>query len=185
MSLEGVHEVLVDQSAAGCTRRLDEHETSRTERTGHPGGDAIACHGPRMRERVDFLQPPRRCKHREVALTECDGDLLRPGDKRRTRQPRHDQVSELVHGENRHPVRGIIGELQLLVYLADRLRERSAAWHDEEPTGPRARTDRGKRGLELPGVRQQTAAELDDRVDGRCTSFAERVRHLLTTRQVR
>ena len=89
-------------------------------------------------------------------------------------------MSELVHGEDRHPVRGMVGKLQSVVYLAYRVREGPAPWHNQQPTGSRDRPDRLECGIELLGVRQETTADLDDRLDRCFVPVVLLIRHVQT-----
>src|SRR5436309_10824496 len=87
VSRERAREVRVDQVAAstvGRARRLDEDDAPRADRTGHPGGDAVARHHPRARERVGLAQPAIRREHRDLTTgigAEYSGDLARLRDE--------------------------------------------------------------------------------------------------------
>ena len=166
MSRQGSLEVRIDELVSASARRFDQHKTPCADLAGHPGGDAVARDRPRVGQRVGFAQPSIGREHRDTdRASSATADLARFRDDHAARQPCRDEMRVLVHGQHRHPVRRIIGEMEIAIHLAHGIGERSSSRHDQQPPRPRGRADRCERGVEELGVRQQRAAQLDDRVD--------------------
>ena len=108
--------------------RLDQHEALGAGGAGHPRGDRVRGDGPRRGQRVALRQQRGRQQDRDDTVAQ------RPEvhAARRTRDEVGERPAELVHRQDRHPVRGLRPQAEAAVVLADRVRELRAAGHDEQ-----------------------------------------------------
>ena len=140
--------------------RLDQHDPLRIQSAGDERRDAVAGGLPGVRQDVRGAHP---------AVGREDRDA-RPADRRRDPAGLLDQggavdalrqhVGVLIHGEDRHPVRGVGGQGFPALERAHGIGERSAARHHHDPMTAAGQGQRGGDRVERTGRPGQTAADL-------------------------
>ena len=118
---------------------------------------------PPVRERVGLAQPRIGREHRELACGHGLFDLRRPAHQAARVRKTAQQVRVLVHGEDGHPVGGAGAGIVTGTRLSHRVREGSAAGHDDQPVSLRDLFEHAESLLHAV-IRQQAPAQLHDRV---------------------
>ena len=158
-------------------RGFDEDKTACIDPGSYPRGDAVARYAPVVGQGVCLVQPAIWREHRDLTngRVERGANLVPLRDEHAAGKPRGHEMRVLVHREQCHPVRSISRNPDPAINLAHRVGERSAPRHEQQATFPAGRADRGKRGIEVPGVRENAAADLHDNVDDSRALRAARV----------
>ncbi len=128
-------------------------------------GDTVARDFPAVGERVGRPDPAVRREDGQAARLARGGDLRLLLHEHRAGKPSGQGVGVLIHPEHGHPVGRVFADLHPPEHGANRLRERPAAGHDDEPT-PRAEgCERLDDEIERARFAQQSAADLHHRMD--------------------
>jgi hypothetical protein len=118
-----------------------------------------------VRQRVGLTQPSGDRQNRHPAGIECCGNLVRIRNEDAIGKLRRNEVRVLIHREYGHPVRGVIANSNVTLYVAHCVRKRPTSWHDEQPAlFPRGRYLRKGR-TEIPSVRENATPKLYDDLD--------------------
>ena len=161
------------QRAVEAGDRLQQDEALGADGAGHPRGDRVRGDGPRLGEGVALRQQRGRQQDRDdtgARRRELHAPL-------RTRDEVGERPAELVHRQDRHPVRGLRPQTEAAVVLADRVRELRAAGHDEQRMARAQLRDRRAQRAQRAGagLTPEPAADLDDGQHDACSAGGRQV----------
>lgn len=157
-------EVRIDEIGRTGARRFHEHEPTGTCHSSRPGCNAVARHVPAVRQVIGFLQPSARRKDRHMPQIERAANTLGIADENTPFEPRGHEVRTLLHPEHRHPVRGIVRQVERAIDVSHDLGKGSSAGEDDKPRSVGGVTNDREHRREVLRMRDQAATDFDDHI---------------------